>query len=511
MRHRMIRKSAKDAFARLVFMYWKKKGLCAALINIFTLIIATGSAFALESQIHDFSSRTHQYQEKMAFYVDSPNSPGLERRRGILQCSEKKNNKPDIEGNAELKKFLDRLKRRTETHDTLESAQAAVARYRELAKKDPEEYLPDLSRSLIDLHHRLAERGRNQEALKALNEAILIEMDGLAANPQFHGRNLIDYLKILENHYKKMNKKKDALKIKEQRVTMLKNFYQKFPLQFGGKYIDELKHSIYEQLNADNHKDAIQLQKEIVKILRKLSLIHPESYLFPYDVELGNLATMLQEAGDFHQALDMIQKALLMDQMLSKKIEEEVALFLKSHNLIIKAAILSKLGKKQEALADAKTAVEIIRKLSKKNPDFFAKNLPPALDELALRLDENGKQQQALETEKEAISLYRNMARENPFHLLSLANALGNLGRIHMHAGQPAQACRSYAEALRTIALAVQKSYIPPSRTETFLDRYVQTCKMVGKQPDETLIKPIRKTLQEIRSRSENKAAVSAK
>ena len=58
-----------------------------------------------------------------------------------------------------------------------------VKRYSELVAANPAAYEPDLAGSLNNLSNRLAEAGRRDEALAAIEEAVEIRRRLAAANP----------------------------------------------------------------------------------------------------------------------------------------------------------------------------------------------------------------------------------------------------------------------------------------------------------------------------------------
>ena len=61
----------------------------------------------------------------------------------------------------------------------------AVAMYRQLAQTEPDAYLPDLARALVDHSHWLTDLGWLEEALTVIEEAVTIYQQLASAEPNF--------------------------------------------------------------------------------------------------------------------------------------------------------------------------------------------------------------------------------------------------------------------------------------------------------------------------------------
>jgi tetratricopeptide (TPR) repeat protein len=107
-----------------------------------------------------------------------------------------------------------------------------------------------------------------------------------------------------------------------------------------------------------------------------------------------------------------------------------------SHQLGIR---LSNLGRREEALAAAREAVEMYRALAKEQPDAFLPYLAAGLGNLGNNLSRLGRREEALATSREAVRIYEGLA-ETGASVSDLARALMNLGDILADLGRREEA-----------------------------------------------------------------------
>ena len=74
--------------------------------------------------------------------------------------------------------------------DALAAIEEAVTAYRQLAYARPDAFLPDLAMSLNNQSLRLADLGRREQALVAIKEAVTIRRQLARARPQVHSERL---------------------------------------------------------------------------------------------------------------------------------------------------------------------------------------------------------------------------------------------------------------------------------------------------------------------------------
>ena len=111
------------------------------------------------------------------------------------------------------------------------------------------------------------------------------------------------------------------------------------------------------------------------------------------------------------------------------------------------AVFLSDLGQIDEAEGYYKEALEIRRKLIKKNPGYMA-DLAGILNNIGNLYRKLDKQNEAEGYYKEAIEIYRRLAQENPCYMAELAVTLNNVAVFHSDLGQIEKAESYYKESL---------------------------------------------------------------
>ncbi|MER7658137.1 tetratricopeptide repeat protein [Streptomyces albidoflavus] len=99
-------------------------------------------------------------------------------------------------------------------------------------------------------------------------------------------------------------------------------------------------------------------------------------------------------------------------------------------------AMLSEVGRRDEALSVAAEAVAIRRRLAEENPASYEPNLASALNNLGNRLSEVGRQAEALAATKQAVAIYRRLAAASPAaYEPDLTASLSNLAGAYLAAG----------------------------------------------------------------------------
>jgi tetratricopeptide (TPR) repeat protein len=122
-----------------------------------------------------------------------------------------------------------------------------------------------------------------------------------------------------------------------------------------------------------------------------------------------------------------------------------------------------------------------------------------ALHMLGWALSALGRRGEALAATAEAVAHYRQLAAAHPQAFLPyLAGSLHNLGSDLSALGRREEALAATEEAVRTLApffLALPAAFA--DRIRYMVRDYVDACRALGQEPDEALLGPIRKRLEE--------------
>ncbi|EXI90554.1 MAG: putative O-linked N-acetylglucosamine transferase, SPINDLY family [Candidatus Accumulibacter regalis] len=110
---------------------------------------------------------------------------------------------------------------------------------------------------------------------------------------------------------------------------------------------------------------------------------------------------------------------------------------------------LSKLGRREEALAASREAVDLYRRLAQDRTDAFLPNLAASLNNLGRDLSALGRREEALAASQEAVDLYRRLAQDRPNAFLpSLAGSLNNIGAMLSALGRREEALAASQEGV---------------------------------------------------------------
>ena len=171
---------------------------------------------------------------------------------------------------------------------------------------------------------------------------------------------------------------------------------------------------------------AVDLTTRLVTLYRGLAQATPDVFLPELAGSLNNQSAMLSELGRREEALEAIEEAVELRRWLAAASPEaflpELAMSLNNQS-----AMLSALGCREEALATIEEAVRIYRGLAAARPDAFLPELAMSLDNQSGSLSDLGRRKEALAASEEAVTTYRGLAEANPDAFLpDLAMSLTN-------------------------------------------------------------------------------------
>jgi tetratricopeptide (TPR) repeat protein len=179
---------------------------------------------------------------------------------------------------------------------------------------------------------------------------------------------------------------------------------------------------------------------------------------------LGNLGAHLSRLGRREDALAAAEEAVAQYRRLAAARPEAFLpdLAASLNNL---GNQLSELGRREDALAAAEAAVSIRRRLAAARPEAFLPNLAMSLNNLGNRLSELGRREDALAAAEEAAEQYRRLAAARPEAFLPyLAASLNNLGKRLSELGRREDALAATEEAVsirRRLAAARPEAFLP--------------------------------------------------
>ena len=283
----------------------------------------------------------------------------------------------------------------------LEPAREAAEIYRRLARAEPEAepgaYLPDLAMSLNNLGALLSEVGDRQAALGPAREAAEIYRRLAEAEPGAYLPDLAMSLNNLGIGLSEVGDRQAALGPAREAVAIRRRLAEAEP----GAYLPDLAMSLNSLgiglSEVGDRQAALGPAREAVEIYRRLAEAEPGAYLPDLAMSLNNLGVGLSEVGDRQAALGPAREAVAIYRRLA---EAEPGAYLPNlaMSLWAFAAIrIAAVVELDQAVVDARTAVEIFASLAQQLPDAYAGYLRDAQAVLADGLDAVGERGEANE------------------------------------------------------------------------------------------------------------------
>ncbi|HVX20993.1 MAG TPA: tetratricopeptide repeat protein [Acidimicrobiales bacterium] len=190
---------------------------------------------------------------------------------------------------------------------TLESR--CTAHLRPLAEAHPAAYEPDLARSLNNLSNRLAEAGRREEGLAAVEEAVAVRRRLAEANPAAYEPGLARSLNNLSVHLAEAGRREEGLAAVEEAVKMHRRLAGANPAAYEPDLASSLNNLSVRLAEAGQWEDGLAAIEEAVEVHRRLARANPAAYEPDLATSLNNLSVHLAEAGRHDEAESIAKEA----------------------------------------------------------------------------------------------------------------------------------------------------------------------------------------------------------
>ena len=191
----------------------------------------------------------------------------------------------------------------------LAAIEDAVGHYRELAKVEPDAYLPDLARSLNNLSNQLSDLGRRRAALAAIEEAVAIRRRLAQVAPDAFLPDLALALNNLSNQLSDVGQKEAALAAIEEAVERYRGLADTAPDAFVPDLARSLNNLATSLADVDRREAALAAAEEAVAISRRLADTARDAFLPDLAMSLSNLSRRLCDLGRQEAALAAIEEA----------------------------------------------------------------------------------------------------------------------------------------------------------------------------------------------------------
>ena len=284
---------------------------------------------------------------------------------------------------------------------------------RELAKKNPEAYLPDVATSLNNLGVLLSDTNNLEQARDNYEEALQIHRELAQQNPEAYLPEVATSLNNLGNLFSNTNGLKKAQDYYEEALQIRQELAQQNPEAYLPEVATSLNNLGVLLSDTNDLKKAQDYQEEALQIHRELAQQNPEAYLPEVATSLNNLGNLLKHTNDLKKAKDYYEEALQIHRELTQQNPEaylpDVARTL--NNLGVLLCDTNDLKKAQDYYEEA---LQIRRELMEKNPEAYEPDVAMTLQNLTILYLGLGKKEDAEKAYLEAHDIYQKLANRHP-------------------------------------------------------------------------------------------------
>ena len=321
---------------------------------------------------------------------------------------------------------------------------------RELVKKNPEAYLPDVATSLNNLGVLLCDTNDLKKAQDCYKEALQIHRELAQQNPEAYLPKVATSLNNLGVLLHNTNDLKKAQDYYEEALQIRQELAQQNP----EAYLPDVATSLNNLGNllsiTNDLKQAQDCYEEALQICRELAKKNPETHLPDMATSLNNLGVLLRDTNDLKQAQDYDEEALQIYRGLAKKNPEaylpKVATTL--NNLGNLLSITNDFKQLKQAQDYYEEALQIRQELAQQNPVAYLPEVATSLNNLGVLLHNTNDLKKAQDYQEEALQIHRELAQQNPeAYKPDVAMTQQNLTILYLELEKKEDAEKAYLEA----------------------------------------------------------------
>ena len=318
---------------------------------------------------------------------------------------------------------------------------------RELAKKNPEAYLPDVATSLNNLGVLLCDTNDLKKAQDCYKEALQIHRELAQQNPEAYLPKVATSLNNLGVLLHNTNDLKKAQDYCEEALQIRQELAQQNPEAYLPDVATSLNNLGNLLSDTNDLKKAQDYYEEALQIHRELAQQNPEAYLPDVATSLNNLGILLHNTNNLEHARDNYEEALQIHRELAQQNPEaylpDVATSL--NNLGNLFSNTNGLKKAQDYYEEA---LQIYRELAQQNPEAYLPKVATSLNNLGVLLHNTNDLKKAQDYQEEALQIRRKLAQQNPrAYLPDVAVTQQNLTILYLGLGKKEDAEKTYLEA----------------------------------------------------------------
>jgi tetratricopeptide (TPR) repeat protein len=404
---------------------------------------------------------------------------------------------PDLASS--LGSLTDRLSHLGQSEEALKAAREQIDIYRRLSAERPDSFLPDLASSLSSLNVRLTGLGPSEEMLAAAREAADIDRQLAVDRPDV-------FLPILASSLENLFNSLSAVHLLEEAVTAAReavDIRRRLAAERPDSFLPDLARSVHNlslSLNDVGQKEeALAAGREVVAVWRRLAAEQPAAFLPDLAMSLNNLGNRLRHRGRIEEALEATSEATDIRRRLAAE-RPDAYLPALVNSLMNLSYRLMDVGRVEDALNATREATDIRRQLAAKWPDFFLPDLAKSLRDLSRFLSDLSRSEEAIATAREAVEVCRRLVAERPDDFLNaFAISLHHLVACLRNFSSREEAYLASHEAVAVLApYFLQRPRSHAKWMRSIAEQYLEICDRLHIEPNEELLGPIRKQLQNL-------------
>jgi tetratricopeptide (TPR) repeat protein len=327
--------------------------------------------------------------------------------------------------------------------------------------------------ALVDLSSRLANLGRREEALEAIEQAVSIYRRLIHDQPFPFLAGLATALNNQAVCLMALGSWEEALDSFEQAAFIRRGLADAQPDEFLPALATTLNNQANCLADLGRLEEALEAIEQSLSIYRQFADAQPDDCLPGMAMALNNQTRCLHRLERPEEALEAIDQAANIYRQLAHD-QPDSFLPLLAGTLNNQASFLVDPERRQEALGIIEQAVGIYRRLAHERPEAFLPDLAIALNNQATCLFDLGRPEEALEAIDQAADIYREFAHDQPAFLADLAAVLHNQSVYLAMLGRGAEALYT---AEQTVAINRQ---LATERPSLFILRLVNSLNLLA-------------------------------
>jgi tetratricopeptide (TPR) repeat protein len=345
------------------------------------------------------------------------------------------------------------------------SHQEALTIRRDLAKANPQAYLPDVATTLSNLGSLYKDTQRFEEGEASHQEALTIRRDLAKANPQAYLKDVAATLDNLGVLYKDTQRMKEGEASFQEALTLRRDLAKANPQAYSSDVATTLNNLGMLYSDTQRFKEGEVSYQEALTIRRDLAKANPQAYLPDVALTLNNLGALYYETQRLKEAEASYQEASTTYQDLAKANPQAYSSYVAMtlNNLGI---LYSNTQRLKEGEASYQEALTTYRDLAKANPHAYLPDVAMTLNNLGALYYKTQRLKEAEASYQEALTIRRDLANPQAYRK-DLADTLGKMAVLYSEQNKITEA-RHYSDEAVLLYRELWQAY-PELYAEKFL------------------------------------------